>query len=39
VNVLTKSQQYEPTDSVLKDSYNRMLGYLESLLRDRFSHI
>lgn len=39
MNVFTSSGAYEPADLKLKDSYNRMLSYLESLLRDRFSHI
>jgi len=39
LNVLTQSTNYETADMKLKDSYNRMLSYLESLLRDWFSHI
>jgi len=39
INVLASSGVYEPADLNLKESYNWMLGYLESLVRDWFSHI
>lgn len=41
LNILTSPSLYsfEPQDSMLKASYYWMLNYLESLLKERFSHI